>query len=83
MDKRMAILKSSDTKMSEQINNKQFFICHDANDKHTCLKIKDMLECHGYKVWLSEENAEASNFDAIESSKAVILCLNEKFRCLF
>ena len=65
-------------------NQQHIMISYNIGSRDLCLKLKDKLEKHGYKVWIDVNDIRGSSLDAmakaIEESFCVLICITEKYR---
>ena len=59
-------------------------ISYNTASRALCLKIKEHLESHGYRVWIDISDIHGSSLDsmakAVENSVCILMCVTEKYR---
>ena len=70
---------------TEETHGKEhIMISYNTASRELCLKIKEELESHGFKVWIDVNDIHGSSLDAmakaVENSICVLMCVTEKYR---
>jgi hypothetical protein len=67
-------------------SNQQYdvMISYQWDSKDMCLRIKESLKAHGYKVWIDVEQMHGDINDrmaeGVQNSRCVLLCVTRKYK---
>jgi hypothetical protein len=76
--------KFSQNQIKALTDNKHIMISYNRESRDLCLKIKEDLEKHNFKVWIDVESISGSSLEsmamAVENSMCVLVCMTEKYK---
>ena len=68
----------------EPLKNEYIVISYHRKIQEFCLRIKNELESHGYKVWIDTNDKSGSRLDlftkAMDNASCVLICVTESYR---